>query len=361
MITLLLLSVAPAWATVEVSASVYERAVKGQSVHVLIEVRNPTREPTTYPDLTNRPWLVQFETVDPTGTRRTVFSTPPEVDTEQTWTLAPDGRRRTRFEIPTSSDWSKGKATLSIIVKGEPVARAQVEIVDLVPHHSDPEGAPVDQAPGSGATLLSVTHNSDTELWLSEGQRTRHISTVSGKINAEMSVSRIEQAISRWITWTDDTGEIWAMRTQDEPFKLRLPWPTVNKCGRAATDASSRLILPLCIQSPRGEFDQLIAAVIDGPGPPQIRHVSRFRPTTHLTNVNAGGHVDWILVRPGALDQVQILHTDEHTRPPAVSPLWRTEDGQQIQSASWTMTDTPAVRTVLDTEAELIHPLVGSR
>ena len=135
----------------------------------------------------------------------------------------------------------------------------------------------------------------------------------------------------------------------------------VAKWGRAATDASSRLVLPLCIQSPRGDFDQLIAAVVDGPGQPTIRHVSRFRPMEHLTNVNAGGHVDWVLVRPEALDQVRILHTDQHSRPTPLSPLWRAPDTARINTASWTMTDTPAVSTTMSDDSVLTHPLVGSR
>ena len=361
MITLLLLSGATAMADAEVSASVHGRAVRGQSIRVMIQVSNPTTEPLSFPDLTNRPWLVRFETVDPEGTRRTLFSTPPDVDTKQRWTLAPNGRRRAHFDVPTSSTWSLGSASLRVSVEDTSLDRVRVEVVDLKPHHVDEGGKPVDQATGTGASLLSVPVNSSTELWLSQGGRTHYLATVAGAINAELSVSRIEQAIGRWITWTDNTGQVWAMRTQDEPFPLRLPWPAVRTCGRAATNASAQLILPLCIQSPRGDFDQLIAAVVDGPGSPKTRHVSRFEPVAHLTNVNAGGHVDWILVRPEALDHVQMLHTDQHTRPASVSPVWRAKEGEQILSASWTLTDTPAVKAVLSDDSEAVIPLVGTR
>ena len=361
MITLLLLSGAVATADTEVSASVHSRAVRGQSVRIMIEVRNPTSEPLSFPDLTNRPWLVRFETVDPDGIRRTLFSTPPDVDTEQRWMLAPNGRRRAQFEVPTSNTWSLGSASISVSVVDTSLERIRVNIVDLEPHHVDHGGRPVDQTNRAGASLLSVPIGSSTELWLSQGDRTNHLVTIPGVINAELSVSRIEQAIGRWITWTDDAGQVWAMRAQDEPFPLRLPWPAVKTCGRAATDASAQLILPLCVQSPRGDFDQLIAAVINGPGSPKTRHVSRFKPREHLTNVNSGGHVDWILVRPEALDHVQILHTSRHARPVSVSPVWRAEEDEQIMTVAWTLTDSPAVKVVMNDAAEEVLPLAGAR
>ena len=252
-------------------------------------------------------------------------------------------------------------APFRVMVADTSLERVRVDIVDLKPHHVDVGGRPVDQTDRAGASLLSVPVGNNTELWLSQGSRTNHLVTVPGEINAELSVSRIEQAIGRWITWTDDAGQVWAMRTQDEPFPIRLPWPAVRTCGRAATNASAQLILPLCVQSPRGDFDQLIAAIVDGPGSPKTRHVSRFQPTAQLTNVNSGGHVDWILVRPEALDHVQIRHTERHTRPASVSPIWRAGEGEQILSAAWMLTDTPAVKVVINDESEEVLPLVGAR
>ena len=361
MIVLSLLSLIPAWADAEVTASVHGRAPAGQTVHVMIRVRNPTPEPISYPDLTNRPWLVQFETTDPEGTKRTLFSTPPEHDTDLTWTLAPGGQRWARFEVPTSDAWPVGTAKLRVKVVDTALPQTRIDVVKLEPHHIDDQGAPVDQVFGAESRLLSVAVHENTELWLAEAGRLRPLATVPGKVSAELSVARVEQAIGRWITWTDNEGVIWKMRTQGEPSPLRLPWPKVSQCGRAATDASARLVFPLCVQSPRGEFDQLMAAIVEGNGPPMTRHVSRVQPTSLLTNVNAGGHVDWVLVRPGALDQVQILHTDEHSRPTPVSPLWRSTGSERIVAASWTMADSPAVQTTLNDESEQTHRLVGPR
>ena len=171
MITLLLFSGATAMAEAEVSASVHGRAVRGQSIRVMIEVRNPTSEPLSFPDLTNRPWLVRFETVDPEGTRRTLFSTHPDVDTRQRWTLAPNGRRRAHFDIPTSSTWSLGSASLRVSVEDTSLDRLRVEVVDLNPHHVDEGGKPVDQAAGTGASL-PVPVNSSTELYFRVGTTT---------------------------------------------------------------------------------------------------------------------------------------------------------------------------------------------
>lgn len=357
MIPVLLMIVGPAWAEAEVRLLMHDRAVHGQAVSVLIEVSNTGSEPLSYPDLTNRPWLVQFNTVAPDGTKRTLYSTPPDVDSERTWSIPAEGRRRALFEVPTSDTWPTGKASLSLTVAGTALKKRRVQIVQLSAHHEDAYAEPVDQTQGTPVALLSVPVSGDTELWLRQGDRKEFLRTVPGTIKAELSVARIEQGIGRWITWTDSSGQLWAMRTQDAPFPVRLPWPNIEKCGRAASDGSDRLVLPICVQSPRGEFGQLIAAIIDGPTSPSTRSVTRFRPSIHLTNVNAGGHVDWILVRPSALDQVQLPHTDEHTRPPAVMPKWRAKEGERILSASLEMTRGPTVRTVLEDGRTMVYSL----
>ncbi len=357
MMTALLLILSPAWAEAEVRLLMHDRAMHGQTVSVLIEVNNTGSEPLTYPDLTNRPWLVQFDTVAPDGAKRTLYSTPPEVDDGANWSIPPEGRRRALFEVPTSNTWPTGTASLSLTVAGSVLKRRRVEIVHLSHHHEDAQANPVDQTQGSPVALLSVKVGGNTELWLKQGERTEFLRTVPGVIKAELSVARIEQGIGRWITWTDTSGQLWAMRTQDVPFPVRLPWPKIEKCGRAASDGADRLVLPICVQSPRGEFGQLIAAIIDGPAPPSIRSVTRFRPSSLLTNVNAGGHVDWLLVRPGALDQVQLSHTDQHTRPPAVTPLWRAKDDQRILSAKLNMAQGPTVSAVLEDGQTLVYRL----
>ncbi len=362
MITALLISTGSANAAPEVQVLTHTRAVHGQTIPVVIEVKNPDASPVNFPDLTNRPWLVQFETVDPSGTRRTLFSTPPDVDPGQEWTIAPDGMRRTSFEVPTSDTWRPGLSRVQVTIVDAKMPPRGIEIVTLEAHHVDQLGAPVDLQSRTPSSLLSVPVAQSTELWLAEGGRTIFLQQVEGMVSAELSTARTEQRIGRWITWTDASGQLWASRMGDKPFPIRLPWPHTEKCGRAATDGSSRLVLPVCVRSPRGETDQLIAAVIEGPTSPTLRTVTRFKPMSLLTNVNAAGHVDWALVRPHAIDHAQIAHTDAHSRPVRISPLWRGASDETLSGATWVMTDQPAVRLMRadGTPSPPPLPLTGS-
>jgi hypothetical protein len=86
----------------ETTIRMRDRAPVGEPIQLTIRVHNPDEIAVTVPDLTNRPWLVIFETTDPSGVQRTLFSTPPISDPGQRWAIGPGERREAHFQVPTS-------------------------------------------------------------------------------------------------------------------------------------------------------------------------------------------------------------------------------------------------------------------
>jgi hypothetical protein len=104
-----------------------------------------------------------------------------------------------------------------------------------------------------------------------------------------------------------------------------------------------------------------MAAVLSEPGTPQFRSMASFEPQALLSNVNAGGDIDFISIRPQAIDRFSLVATDDSARPLVNTPLWRGQAHQRIVNAELIMTTNdppePAVVVTLDGEetALIIH------
>jgi len=348
-------------ADAEVSFKTHTQSIVGQTIQVKVMVSNLDAEPLKFPDLGKRPWLVRFETTDPDGARRQLYSTPPPKDTDALWAIAPGERRAVLFDIPSSDTWAVGRATATVIVNDMLIGSQTVDIIELNPLHTDSQAKPVDQTKGPLAALYATKNTGTTGIWLGRSGRTDFLLSVPGTVKPELSMARADRHIGRWITWLDSKGTLWGFQThlrdvQTKPFPINFPWPKAVPCGRSATDANARLVIPLCIDSPDGKFTQLAAAIVTGKKPPLIRPIARFRPSTVLTNVDAGGNVDFILIRPHAVDIATIEADENHSRPSTIDRLWR--GSETIEDSALAMSPTgPAIQIKLMTEETLVIDL----
>jgi len=361
MIPLLCAILSVGHADAEVSFKAHTRAIVGQTIQVKIVVSNPDSDPLNFPDVGNRPWLVRFDTVDPQGARRQLYSTPPSEDPDTQWSIAPGERKEALFDIPTSDSWSTGNATVDVIVNDIAVGSTRFELIELHPHHTDSNTKPVDQTQGPIAELYATVKDSATELWLGRAGRKDFLLSVPGRVTPELSMARADRHIGRWITWMDEKGHLWGLQThlrdvQTKPFAIDFPWPQAVPCGRSATDAKARLVIPICIAGPNGKMTQLAAAIVTGKKAPLIRSIARFEPSTVLTNIDAGGNVDFILIRPNAVDIATIEAHENHSRPSTIHRLWR--GAETIADSALTMTPSgPAVQLKMTTEETMVIEL----
>jgi len=365
-LTLLLLS-SMAFGAPTMQVRMHDRSVAGQTIELTVRIANPDAEVASIPDLSNRPWLIQFQTVDPLGTKRTLHSTPPTTDPGTTLLIEPGEMRETRFGVPTSSTWPTGTAQISVFLQDESIGSQAVALVDLPPKTEADSAHPVDQTRGESSILWGVHRGDATELYLGDGPAIEYLGSVPGRVRPQLSVSRTEQHIGRWITWTDETGMLWAVQQdahglQASPAKLSLPWPGATQCGRAATDHSGRLVVPICVPSPDGQSSRLLAAVHTKLSPIRFRTVAQFKPSFILTNVDSSGAVELVLVRPTAIDWAPLgADTTATSRPVPIERIWRPQGRREVVSASLKMgTGMPpgpeVVFTVNDGSAPLSRP-----
>ena len=352
----------------KMTVQIQDRSVAGQTIELTIRITNSDAETTSIPDLSNRPWLIQFQTVDPLGTKRTLHSTPPAVDPNTTLQIEPGEMRETRFEVPTSSTWPEGTAQVSVFFQDGSIGSQTVTLVSLPPATEADSAHPVDQTRGEPSVLWGVHRGDSTDLYFRDGTTIEYLRTVPGHIRPQLSVARTEQRIGRWITWTDDRDNaLWAVQKdahglQGPPIQLSLPWPKASQCGRAATEHSGRLVLPICVPSPNGQTQQLMAAVHTKHSPIQFRKMAPFKPAYILTNVDGSGAVEFILVRPNAVDWAPLGGIATPTnRPVSIEPIWRSQGKEEIISASLQMsTGAPSRPEVLfavdDGSAPLTRP-----
>jgi hypothetical protein len=355
------------WAKPETTIRMRDRAPVGEPIRLTIGVHNPDEFAVTVPDLTNRPWLVIFDTTDPSGVRRKLFSTPPISDPGQKWTIGPGERREAHFQVPSSGSWVVGDASIQVTVGEEHSSTHTVHLFERTPTRRDDSAHPVDQS--GGDRLWVVEHDGKQDVYLQQDQRNLFLASVPETPNIQLSIARAERRTGRWITWTDTQQKLWAMRTDahgphEPPFALSLPWPGARACGRPTTDSAGRLVQPICVPAPQGDDVRLMAAVLSAPGTPQFRDMASFEPQALLSNVNAGGDIDFISIRPRAIDRFSLVATDDSTRPLINTQLWRGKAHQRIVHAELIMTTNgtpePAVVITLDREdTALIIPVDG--
>lgn len=350
-----------AFADASVSVNLHDQWISGNRINLSIRYENNEAKPVTVPDLANRPWLVEFHTVDPNGTKSTIHSTPPERDHGTVIQLNSGERRITRFEIPTSETWTNGTATVRLNINGYSTEKHSIHMLDPALHVEAQVAEPVDKISGEPTTLMTVASPKHTDLFIKTPSGFDFLERIPGQAKAQLSVARSEQRIGRWITWKDGDDTLWAAQHgahgfTDKPRRIALPWPGASTCGPPATANSGHLVTPVCIRSPRGEVVKTVAAIVPPRGNLSFRTIGQYGADTILTNVDSSGGVEFILVRKNAIDWAWLGTHTTADRPTSIKKVWR---GSGLKSATFDLSDgtppTPVVQIELEGEPMAIE------
>lgn len=342
--------VSSAWASAHLDVVVPDQWIAGHRVLLSVRYQNAGTAPTAVPDLTNRPWLVVFQTVDPSGIKRTVHSTAPANDPGTKIQLQSGESRITSFEVPVSESWATGKAEITVSVNGTDGGSHPIHVAadSAVSHRHS--ARPIDQTTGASTTVLSLPSDGTTHLFIQTRQRLQHIGRAAGHIEAQASIVRTGQRRNQWVTWTDNQGDFWATQsaphaTQSAPRRIAFPWPKSHACGPAATASSGHLVVPVCIPSPSGTVTKTVAAVVSPSGSMTFRTIAGYGPREILANVDASGGVEFVLIRDTAIDWAWLSADTAVDRPTSIKKVWR---GTTLHSATLILTDddppSPAIR-----------------
>jgi hypothetical protein len=322
----------------------HHQSPAGQAIHLRIQVSNTEIEAIEYPDLTNRPWLVHFNTTDPAGVRRTLFVSAPKSDTGGQWKIKKGERKEVVFSIPTSENWTVGKAHIETTINGVSVGTQDIMVFDLHPNHLDHGQQPIDQVGPSSISLATVYSDGGSDLWFMGTDHTSFVTRAAGHILPQLSVSRAERSRGPWLTWTGANGKIWAVLAKKhdaKPWLLRLPWPKVQRCGRPATDGKGKLIQPICVEGPKQITTKLVAAIMGQSGRVHTQAIVQFKPRQVLTHVDASGQTSFILARPNAVDLASINTDSASKRPAKLRRLWRAKPNEELCEAKLVMSSRP--------------------
>lgn len=350
-----------AFADASVSVSLHDQWISGNRLNLSIRYENSGTEPVTVPDLANRPWLVEFHTVDPNGTKSTIHSTPPERDPGGTIQLNSGERRITRFEVPTSEMWPNGTATVRLNINGYTTENHSIQMLDPSLNIEAQAAEPADKTAGERTVLMTVTSPNRTDLFIKTPNGFHFLERIAGKAKAQLSVARTEQRIGRWITWTDGNNELWAAQHgahgfTDTPRRIPLPWPGASTCGPPATANTGHLVTPVCVRSPTGKVVKTVAAIVPARGNMQFRTISQYGADAILTNVDSSGGVEFILVRDNAIDWAWLGASTTADRPTSIKKVWR---GNGLRSAKIALSEgsppTPIVQAEIEGEPMAIE------
>jgi hypothetical protein len=349
------LSATAALAAPQMSVEVHDRWIAGHRIQLAVRIENTESAEAAVPDLANRPWLVRFDTVDPSGARRTVHSTAPETDPGGTIALGSGQTRVTRFEVPTSEGWTAGGASITVSVGGEAIGTHRIVVNNADPTWASDTAKPVDKT-GPGSQLISVPANGRTDLFIKRQNTLEFVTTIDEPVTAQLSVARADQRIGRWVTWQGKSGTLWTAQQgahglQSAPHRVTLPWPDASPCGRAATAGSGHMVIPVCIRSPKGAVTKTTAMVMTPRGQAQFRTIGSYEATTILTNVDAAGSVEFVLVRDNAIDWSWLGTDTAAAFPASIKQVWR---GAHVHSVrlGLTQTDPPSPAVFFTVEGE---------
>ena len=317
-----------AWASPMPTVTMHDQWLTGRPLTLSIRYHNATDEPLAVPDLSNRPWLVKFDTIDPEGVRRTVHSTEPASDANRPLVLKSGETRISRFEIPTSQTWAPGVATIRVVIANNEALNRPVRFLadDAIAHRHS--ARPVDHTVGPAPTVLSVQRNGVTDVFVEHGDRLQYMTRVSEPVKASATVVRSERRSSQWITWATADHPLWALRndphsTEREARPVALPWPSARPCGTGATVASGALTIPVCIPSPTGPITKTVAAIVSPRGEASFRTIGSFAPIQILTNVDASGGAEFVILRTTGVDWAWLGDPTITERPAFIQRAWR--------------------------------------
>lgn len=311
-------------AQLEVLTNLRGEYLQGAPVLVLFRVVNRGDQAVKFADLNSRPWRVRFDVTGPDGRLRSSYTTPPEVDPGQTWSIRPRGQRRVLLEVPSSRRLKKGQHKL--------VVRIQDDAGELVlaEHSFTVEPA----APVGGSVWyepLGVERSGHQVAWVHKAKQGHdlylhhsngrtpgttlgdyHLLNVDQAIDPVLAMSRPQDRWDRHIYWQRDPRTIEVVQLQgagqglvsDKPLRIETPYPEVQLIGRGSTDASGGLHIPIWIPAPSGKGGELrVISVRDRSGP-RFRQVVRMsrEPAWIETAVDSSGELRVLLSQDSSLD-----------------------------------------------------------
>lgn len=301
-----------------IGADLRSEYLKGQKLIVHVVVRNPTAETLNFPDLSKRPWLLEFALIEPDGRVQLRQSTAPERDGGQQWSIGPRGQKRVMLEMPSGEALKKDSFDLELRLKnGEEklkIGPTRVKLVVPAPFAAAPEELLIDES----RWMIPWVHRrgSGAELYLTEsplhGGRgslfSYHLASFARPIHPYLSSSRPADASARWILWQEDARRLSYARLDGvslraAPESIGLPYPSWSLLGRAVTDAKGLLHVPLWIPAPDGIGGEVRVASLGERGAPTLRKVASFDQLPVASAVaDASGTLRLLLLSDGDLD-----------------------------------------------------------
>lgn len=307
-----------------VSADLRAEYIAGFPLLVTVTVRNDTSAPLTFPDLAARPHLVHFH-MKKDAVRWERYTTAPEVEPANTWTIQPRTSRKVILEIPSSGGLDAGAWELGVEVK-DPAGALVIpnRPVRLAP--AKPVGgsyvweSTIQQTTGA---MIPWVHQAAAgfDLYLLHlapraadrplGQF--HLLHLDAKADPVLTRARPSDASSRYIYWTSGTQTITLARLEGTtlraaPRTVAVPYPKSELLGRGATDSKGGVIIPLWIPDPSGAGGTVRALCVDERGTPVLREVTHLpaKPTVVATSADAASNLLIALGHGAAVDLYRV-------------------------------------------------------
>ena len=304
----------------------------GQPIVVTLTVKNNSAEPTTFPNISARPWLVRFkiEAIDSrggSGQTQTRFTTPPEVDDMGVWTIPPRGMRTVAIEIPSGSGLSRGTYNIAVEVEGQAglfeIASTQISIAPPSPvaDHLPSEVLGIERTGLHATWLHRASSGFDLYIHSVNGDQVNgdsfntHIAHLSSPIDPTLSRSLPAQALNRFVYWRQGERGIGFIESSGEPQNMvdsvELPYPQIELLARGITTPSSELLIPLWIPSPTGISGEVRVAEINNGRLEAITSVVRMRskPTWAESGIDSSGALRMLLGHGEGVDLYTLAGT----------------------------------------------------
>lgn len=313
-----------------VTADLRGEYIAGERILVQLTARNDGTVPVQFPDLTARPWLVEFS-LQRAGAQVTRYkTTPPATDSGRTVTIAPRGQRRTLLEIPSSGLLAPGEYSVGLTVdigatKVE-ISKRTVQLAVAHPVEADlAEPAVASQRAGIDVVWLhQATRGFDLYLLQADGDSPKKVlgdwflTGFDRRVVPYLAVARGSDRAGRHVTWAVDGRTVAWARLQGTdlrgaPDKVELPWPKAEIAARGATDGQGRLHLPLWVPAPRGVGGEVRVLSVGERGAPSLHRLSSFerRPDAVIPTVDGAGNAHVLVQRPDAVDLYDARDSDE--------------------------------------------------
>jgi hypothetical protein len=307
---------ASAAAEVTLSADLHAEYLSGQPVRLRIELANSSDLPVQVPNLNARPHLVRFELVPAGGRLQTRFLTPPEQDSDSTWTLAPRGRRQVLMDLPSGRALRAGSYQLTVrIADGERAWSFGPR--DLLIAEARPVAGRLQWEPlgGRGGMQTLWVHRAAQgfDIYLHQASEedpgrvraNHHLLHTEEPVDPILAFSPPQVRPERVVYWQSSPRTISYAKlngtvVEGDVESFQSPHPAMELVGRGAMDAGGGLHVPIWIPAPSGAAGELRVVSLKTRREIRFRSVVRLesRPDRVETTLDAAGQLR-VLVAQG--------------------------------------------------------------